>query len=488
MGPKRGRDTTKKNQRRGRRDHVVEIQRARSPTPPQPEEDILVPEQPQPVIESGEDQSVIESGEDLPEIPSVSAARKRRKNKPYYYAQLKEAQKEELIDWLKQNPCIYSKRLFEYKDAPQKEKLWEDKAKAMGLEVAALKTFYKSNRTQMSRLKKSVGKSGDGTDVLEDLSATDRWIWENFSFLKDHIETVERRNVVSIHGTTERDAGRTAPTSTSTGSAAAVPPTAASNIQSNFGSESQSTDPSSRRHYKESADLKQTLMEYISGSKKVGSSPFARHIDEGLAELPSDIRRTTQIKLMTVLHEGQKQAEERQEMQQQVPSTLQHTFRQQQQQVAPFQPNPPPYLPSSTSRHDPSRLMSQNHQWQPPPSQWPTQMTGQQTSLWRSQDPQFMSSQFPAMYSQRSLRSPVLMDLDTGTTRPVSPIPRSSTPFTDTSSQGHGAAATAAADKTTDSLNLTDIVNSAITAAGISTRPPSPLRTPPGPEDDTTKK
>ncbi|XP_063954089.1 uncharacterized protein LOC135153842 [Lytechinus pictus] len=173
----------------------------------EPEEDILVPEQPQPVIESGED---------LPEIPSVSAARKRRKNKPYYYAQLTEAQKEELIDWLKQNPCIYSKRLTEFKDAPEKEKLWEDKAKAMGLEVAALQTFYKSNRTQLSRLKKSVGTSDDGTDALEDLSATDRWIWENFSFLKDHIETVERRNVVSIHGTTGRVAGRTAPTSSQT--------------------------------------------------------------------------------------------------------------------------------------------------------------------------------------------------------------------------------------------------------------------------------
>ena len=295
------------------------------------------------------------------------------------------------------------------------------------------------------------------------------------SFLKDHIETVEHRNVVSIRGRNGRVAGRTAPTSTATWSAAAVPPTAASNIQS----ESQSTNPSSRRHSTESADLKQTLMEYISGSKKVGPSPFARHIDEGLDELPSDIRCTTEMNLMAVLHEGQKQAEERQEMQKQVPSTLQPTFPQQQQQVTPSQPHPQTYLPRSTSRHDPSRLMSQNHQWQPPPSQWPTQMTGQQTSLWRSQDPQFKSSQLPAMYSQPSLSSSVLMDLDTGTT----------TPFTATSSQGYAAAATAAADKTTNSLNQTDMVNRAMTTAGISTRPPSPsLGTSPGPEDDTTKK
>ena len=59
MGPKRGQDTTRNNQSGGHRGHVVEIQRARSPTSPHPEEDILVPEQPQPVVESGEDQPVI---------------------------------------------------------------------------------------------------------------------------------------------------------------------------------------------------------------------------------------------------------------------------------------------------------------------------------------------------------------------------------------------------------------------------------------------
>ncbi|KAH3830533.1 hypothetical protein DPMN_103777 [Dreissena polymorpha] len=70
----------------------------------------------------------------------------------------------------------------------------------MGVEVAALKTFYKSNHTQMSRLKRTVGKSGEGTETVEDMSDTDKWVWERFTFLKDHIESVERRNVVSIRG------------------------------------------------------------------------------------------------------------------------------------------------------------------------------------------------------------------------------------------------------------------------------------------------
>ena len=95
------------------------------------------PEQPQP------------AEDDLQDITPVptAAARQKRTNKPYYYSTLTETQKEEVVDWLKDNPSIYSKRLTDYKDAQKKEKLWEDKAAVMGVEVAALKTFYKSNRT-----------------------------------------------------------------------------------------------------------------------------------------------------------------------------------------------------------------------------------------------------------------------------------------------------------------------------------------------------
>ncbi|KAH3752181.1 hypothetical protein DPMN_186793, partial [Dreissena polymorpha] len=63
----------------------------------------------------------------------------------------------------------------------------------------------------------------------------------------------------------------------------------------------------------------QSLMDFMS-DKKGGLSTFARHVDEGLPQLPGDIKRATQIKLMEVLHEGQRQAEERQEMFQQMPT------------------------------------------------------------------------------------------------------------------------------------------------------------------------
>lgn len=96
MGPKRGKCAVKKSQRGTGRGQVAE--RPRSPTP-QPAEDeaMLVPEPEQP-------QSHL-AGEDLQDIIPVpeEAARKKRKNKPYYYATLTETQKEEVIDWLKGN-------------------------------------------------------------------------------------------------------------------------------------------------------------------------------------------------------------------------------------------------------------------------------------------------------------------------------------------------------------------------------------------------
>ena len=454
-------------------------ERPRSPTPPPAEDEAMIvpePEQPQSHI----------AGEDLQDIipePEI-AARKKRKNKPYYYAALTETQKEEVIDWLKENPSIYSKRLTDYKDSQNKEKLWEDKATEMGVEVAALKTFYKSNRTQMSRLKRTVGKSGEGAEKFEDLSATDKWVWEKFFFLKDHIETVERRNVVSIHGT---GGGRGTPaTSTATGTAVS-PPTAVIN-NSDSGSESQSIEPPSRTLSIDSVDLKRSLMDFMSG-KRGGPSTFARHIDEGLSQLPGDIKRATQIKLMTVLHEGQRQAEERQEMFQQMP-----TFPQQQQQeVALIQPQLQSYLPRSTNRQNPPRTVSQSHQWQPPPSQWLTQqMPGQQpTSVWGSQDCHYMSSQYPDLYpqpsSQPSMGCTNIRDLDTGSTIAMTPLARSSLLPTATSSEG------SIAEKTTDSLNPSDFVSTAMTTAGITTRPPShvtPVGTPQPPheDDDTTKK
>ncbi|KAH3810431.1 hypothetical protein DPMN_138823 [Dreissena polymorpha] len=214
-------------------------------------------------------------------------------------------------------------------------------------------------------------------------------------------------------------------------------------------------------------------MEFMS-DKKVGPSTFAREIDESLAQLPGDIKRATQIKLMEVLHEGQMQAEERHEMFQQMP-----TFPQQQQQVAliqPIQPQRQSFLSSSTSWQCPSRMVSKIHQWQPSPSLWSTQhMPGQQPiSVWGSQDYHYMSSQYPALFPQPSSQTSNsytnILDLNTAATRAMTHLARSSPSLTANRSQGYIAAAT---EKTTYSPNVSDFVSTAMTTAGITTRPSS---------------
>ncbi|KAH3736516.1 hypothetical protein DPMN_043086 [Dreissena polymorpha] len=139
-------------------------------------------------------------------------------------------------------------------------------------------------------------------------------------------------------------------------------------IQSDSGSESKSTETSSHRLFTESVALKKSLIDFMS-VKKGGTSTFARHKDEGLAKRHGDIKRASQIKLTEVLHKGHRQAEERHTMFQQMP-----TFPQQQQQqqqlvapIQPIQPQPQSYLPISSNWQNPPRMVSQSHQWQPPP-------------------------------------------------------------------------------------------------------------------------
>ena len=50
----------------------------------------------------------------------------------------------------------------------------------------------------MSRLKKRISKSGSGGDTLTNMNATEKWVWDKFSFLIPHIETLDARNVASF--------------------------------------------------------------------------------------------------------------------------------------------------------------------------------------------------------------------------------------------------------------------------------------------------
>lgn len=51
---------------------------------------------------------------------------------------LTQQQEDEIVDWIKDRPLLYSKGLKEYKDVAKKERLWEEKARELNLESTAL--------------------------------------------------------------------------------------------------------------------------------------------------------------------------------------------------------------------------------------------------------------------------------------------------------------------------------------------------------------
>ncbi|KAH3714881.1 hypothetical protein DPMN_057583 [Dreissena polymorpha] len=85
-------------------------------------------------------------------------------------------------------------------------------------------------------------------------------------------------------------------------------------------------------------------------------------------------------------------------------------------------------------------------------------MPGQQPiSVWGTQDYHYMSSQYPALYPQPSSQTSnsytIILDLNTGATRAMTPLARSSPSLTANRSQGYTAAAT---EKTTYSPNVSE--------------------------------
>ena len=96
----------------------------------------------------------------------------RRKATPRVVTAFTEDQKEAIIDFLQQNPVLYSKRLTGYKNSAAKERLWMKQAEQMQCTPNELKTWYDSMRTKLGKLKKAASKSGQAADSF---TATERY-------------------------------------------------------------------------------------------------------------------------------------------------------------------------------------------------------------------------------------------------------------------------------------------------------------------------
>ena len=88
----------------------------------------------------------------------------RRRVAPRTITNFSEEQKDRIIDFLQQNPVLYSKRLAGYKDTAAKERLWAEQARQINCTSKELQTWYDSMRTKLGKLKKAMTKSGQAAD------------------------------------------------------------------------------------------------------------------------------------------------------------------------------------------------------------------------------------------------------------------------------------------------------------------------------------
>ena len=139
-----------------------------------------------PLQVESEDESV---GQSDGGTASQPAEKKQRK----FHAPLTDDEEEQMIDWLRDHPELYNRKLKSYKDIRAKEAHWMDIAAILGRDVHYLKTWYQSIRTRFGRLRKK--KSGDGA---ADPTDRDAWILRCLDFLAPHIVEVRSRAAVSV--------------------------------------------------------------------------------------------------------------------------------------------------------------------------------------------------------------------------------------------------------------------------------------------------
>jgi hypothetical protein len=123
-------------------------------------------------------------------MPSQGVEGKKKKK---MMTDLTAQQEQEMIDWLREHPVLWNKKLRDYKDTTLKESMWMAQAEKLGKEVQMIKVWYKSIRTRFGRLKNKPSGTGD-----DELTERDHWILTSCDFLRGHIFAVRQRTVQSV--------------------------------------------------------------------------------------------------------------------------------------------------------------------------------------------------------------------------------------------------------------------------------------------------
>ncbi|XP_070175608.1 uncharacterized protein [Littorina saxatilis] len=229
----------------------------------------------------------------------------RRKLAPRMVTNFSEDEKEIIIDFLQQNPTLYSKRLYGYKDVAAKDRLWAEQARKMDCSPNELKTWYDSMRTKLGKLKKAVTTSGKAAALF---TATEWWLWQRFQFLLEHINQMPRRTAASsthplqVQPAVAAGAHPAAPAWDAPEHASPAPP--AGTPASTHTSSTAGANP----------DIVMGLLETFLTERQNQAHPataFGSYVDGSLRSLPPAIRRTAESRIMEVLHQCQDEADRR---------------------------------------------------------------------------------------------------------------------------------------------------------------------------------
>ncbi len=99
-----------------------------------------------------------------------------------------------MTEWLKDNPCIYNKKLDSYCQTDMKKRVWIEKAKEFPtVDVEYLMSWYKSMGTLFGKLSRLPTGSGD-----QDLTKRDKGVCCKISWLKTHINRQRGKHLVGL--------------------------------------------------------------------------------------------------------------------------------------------------------------------------------------------------------------------------------------------------------------------------------------------------
>ena len=99
----------------------------------------------------------------------------------------------QMVEWLKDNSCLYDKSHKDYRNKAKKDRMWEEQAAALDRPIGKLQQWYDSQWSNYGRLKAQQEKSGSAaTATSSDYTIRKNWCLENFNFLQDFVRLQQK--------------------------------------------------------------------------------------------------------------------------------------------------------------------------------------------------------------------------------------------------------------------------------------------------------